>query len=928
MAKPPTNTSQAIESTQLDAALANADIARLLDDQRKRWTRGDRVPAEDYLPAFRGVDAHTDDFLDLVYQEVLLREQLGETPELEEYLQRFPQFAQAIRDQFEVHAALEVTGISGAVEPTQPAADGAADGLLPMVPGYSLIRELGRGGMGVVYLAWQSGLGRMAALKMIRAGEYSRSHEVARFRAEAEAVARLEHPNIVRIYEVGERDGCPFFSLEYVDGGSLADMLRGSPQPPRRAAELIETLARATQAAHDRGVVHRDLTPGNVLLTALGQPKIVDFGLAKLVVGGAGQTVSGDVLGTPSYMAPEQAGGHSKEVGPAADVYALGAILYEMLTGRPPFKAETPLDTLVQAVNDEPVPPRRLQPKVPRDLETVCLKCLEKQPARRYEKASTLADDLRRFLDGEPVRARPVGAAARAVKWARRRPGVTALCSLFAIGAMLAFAMVTWQGQQARLALRRAEIAGEAERIARLATEAARRREAAQRLLYQGLSAGLLRDRALRHCEDGDIGRGLLWLAQSLELARDDPGLRQAIHSNLEGWQGQIHPLLAVLEHPDRILVAAFSPDRRLIVTAGADKTARIWDAETGQPRGVPLSHPRAITTAAFSPDGATLLTVAGREARFFSAVTGAPLLSAPFDLAGTLLAHAFSAEGRALRTVVSRAGRAWFASWRVETGESLGEPVEVGRSDALVAFSPDGLSFFTATPNQGTQIRDTVTGAAVLELNKSPRRVSAVAFNPTDSLALATGSYDNACRLWSTASGELLRTMSRHMGPVRALAYSPDGRLLLSGAGDRTAQFWDVSTGRPQGLPMRHPDLVTNVEFSPDGRVALTVSWEQVRLWDVETGESLGAPLPHQHRVLSAAFGRDGQSVLSVSRDGRARIWQTALARPGGRRLAHENWVNSVAFRPPSGDTFVTGGSDTKVRSWSVSPGPPRELG
>src|SRR5262249_53456749 len=214
----------------------------------------------------------------------------------------------------------------------------------------------------------------------ILAGDYSRDRDCARFRNEAEAVARLDHPNLVRIYEVGEQDGRPYFSMEYVPGGSLADSLKNTPLPPGKAATLAETLARAAHAVHERGVVHRDMTPNNVLLTAEGEPKIVDFGLAKLIVGGADQTGSGDILGTPSYMAPEQAGGRSKEVGPVADVYALGAILYEMLTGRPPFKAETPLDTLMQAVHDEPVAPRRLQPKVPRDLETVCLKCLEKEP--------------------------------------------------------------------------------------------------------------------------------------------------------------------------------------------------------------------------------------------------------------------------------------------------------------------------------------------------------------------------------------------------------------------------------------------------------------------------------------------------------------------------------------------------------------------
>src|SRR5262249_34557895 len=260
---------------------------------------------------------------------------------LNEYLRRFPQFARQICDQFEVHSALKSSrwpAKAGSPELADATAltdsCGRAAAAWPSITGYEVIRELGRGGMGVVYLAWQTGLGRLVALKMILAADYSRPQNLARFCGEAEALARLEHPNLVKIYEIGDQDGRPYFSMEYVDGGRLADAFHGTPWPPRRAAELTETLARSTHSAHDRGVVHRDLTPNNVLLTADGQPKIVDFGLAKLLVGGADHTESGAVLGTPSYMAPEQAGGRSKEVGPAADVYALGAILYELLTGR------------------------------------------------------------------------------------------------------------------------------------------------------------------------------------------------------------------------------------------------------------------------------------------------------------------------------------------------------------------------------------------------------------------------------------------------------------------------------------------------------------------------------------------------------------------------------------------------------------------
>jgi tetratricopeptide (TPR) repeat protein len=297
--------------------------------------------------------------------------------------------------------------------------------------------------MGVVYQARQTSLRRLVALKMILAGGHASGEQRARFRTEAEAAARLQHPNVVQVHEVGEHDGLPFFCLEFVGGGSLASRLDGTPWPPRQAAQLVETLARAVHAAHQRGIVHRDLKPANVLLTEDGTPKITDFGLAKVLDATAGLTGSGAIMGTPSYMAPEQAGRQPQAIGPATDVYALGAVLYELLTGRPPFRGETPLATVAQVVADEPVPPRRLQPGVARDLETVCLKCLQKEPARRYASALVLADDLRHFLDGEPIRARPVGPAGRLWRWGQRNPKVASLLAILAVVVAAGTATVT-----------------------------------------------------------------------------------------------------------------------------------------------------------------------------------------------------------------------------------------------------------------------------------------------------------------------------------------------------------------------------------------------------------------------------------------------------------------------------------------------------
>jgi len=296
---------------------------------------------------------------------------------------------------------------------------------LPRIPGYEVEAVLGRGGMGIVFRARHLRLNRLVALKMLLGSAYAGPEDRARFQREAEAGAGLRHPHIVAVHDVGEHDGRPYFTMEYVEGGSLAERLAGTPQPARQAAALLAALAEAVQVAHQGGIVHRDLKPANILLTADGTPKITDFGLAGHLKGGAGLTQSGDLLGTPSYMAPEQALGQPRVIGPAVDIYALGATLYELLTGRPPFRAESAAETVMQVILQEPVPPSRLNPKVPHDLQTICLKCLNKEPARRYATAAALAEDLQRFQRGEPIAARRPGWLERFGKRVWRRPAVS-----------------------------------------------------------------------------------------------------------------------------------------------------------------------------------------------------------------------------------------------------------------------------------------------------------------------------------------------------------------------------------------------------------------------------------------------------------------------------------------------------------------------
>ncbi len=518
------------EIDKVDAQGLTGAYARregLLEAFEAAWQRGERPAIEDYLP-----DGTTDPEMlqDFLHADLEYRLQAGEPARAEEYLARFPEaagdpaFALAliVREyqlrqarelglddreyadrfpQFRDELAQYLPPVEGqmrrgaspakatpAIPDTATAAfpggnwprpglsETASSGSppYPAIPGFEILNVLGRGGMGIVYKARQIRLNRLVALKMILRGEHARPEDLVRFLAEAEAVAALQHPHIVQIFEVGQHGGLPFFVLEYLEGGSLHRKLQGVPLPAGEAAQLVETLARAIHTAHERGIIHRDLNPANVLLDREGRPKISDFGLAKRVDGVGCLTQTGAIMGTPSYMAPEQASDGGKGVGVPADIYALGAVLYELLTGRPPFKAPTSIETVVQVKSDEPVPPRRLLPKVPRDLETVCLKCLQKEPARRYATATALAEDLKRFLNGEPIRAQPVSWWEKGAKWARRRPAVAALSAAVVATILLAFSVVVWQWRDARRAWEEADAHAAAEGRAKEKAEAAK----------------------------------------------------------------------------------------------------------------------------------------------------------------------------------------------------------------------------------------------------------------------------------------------------------------------------------------------------------------------------------------------------------------------------------------------------------------------
>jgi tetratricopeptide (TPR) repeat protein len=448
-------------------------LAVLRVDQAERFRDGQWVRAESYFEAFPAVRDDAERAVDFIFSEYLLREENGDQPAVEEYAERFPDHADELKLQIELHRAMVTRdGPATSFIPggetlfdTRMRESGVALDVPPEIPGFEVGGILGRGGMAVVYRAWQQELNRPVALKMVHAGAVASNALQARFRIEAEAIARLRHPNIVQIHGVDQHKGALVLILELVEGQNLARRIAGTPQPVAWSATLVETVARAIHAAHQQGVVHRDLTPANILLTADDAPKITDFGLAKLMKGGSDlRSQTGELLGTPSYMAPEQAASRHEAIGATTDVYALGAILYELLAGRPPFKAESPLETLRQVISAEPVPPSRLRPNLARDLETICLKCLQKEPAHRYGGALDVALDLRRFLESRPIQARRSGAAERAWRFCRRNPAVASLlalvivlCCTMAIGSTVAAFWLKRSRDEAFLERNRAE---------------------------------------------------------------------------------------------------------------------------------------------------------------------------------------------------------------------------------------------------------------------------------------------------------------------------------------------------------------------------------------------------------------------------------------------------------------------------------------
>jgi WD40 repeat protein/serine/threonine protein kinase len=843
------------------------------------------------------------------------------------------------------------------------AATPAGDSTVPARVGrFRLIRELGHGSFGIVFLADDPVLHRQVAVKVPRPEALFTSDLRQRFLREARAAAGLDHPHIVPVHEAGEADHVCYISSAYCPGPTLAAWLKEQPNlpSPRTAAALVATLADAMQHAHDRGVLHRDLKPGNILLAGSREsgiasrgpgdakpaslfptpdsllPRITDFGLAKLLEQDEQNTRSGAILGTPGYMAPEQAGGN-QEIGPAADIHALGAILYEMLTGRPPFQGPSILETLEQVRSQEPVAPRRLQPTVPRDLELICLKCLEKALARRYARAEQLAEELRRYLEGRPLAlTRPVGRGERCWRWCRRNPGLAVASGVAAV--MLAGVVVVSLlfGITASRDAGRLREAADALRDKQKETDKALgdARKSAQeatdnRHWAERQSVELVCDRGLALCDQGDVGAGLLWLARSLEIAEragaaDD--LRRAIRINLGGWSRELHPVRLVLPHQAGYVATAllepnagatlkgnprppgfghralaFTADSRALATC-LNRTARLWDTATGQPLGPSLHHEGTVNVVAFSPDGQTLVTGSSTgQVRFWDPRTG-QLRRATLDGQAAVTCMAIRADGQYLAI-----GDGRVAVWDLKADKFRHPSLQIGVND--LAFGPDGKLLLAASGG-AARLFDVDTGQAVGQaMTPEPGdNIQLAAFGPDGKTCAATWFI---AKLWEVPSGKPIGSPLKHdRGGSFALVYSPDGRQLLTTCTIGLARLWDTTTGELLRELPNSGGLMT-AAFSPDGRTCVYGGAEgKLRLCDPKTGRLVGPPLEHEGVVLYAVYSPDGQTILTWNSRGIVQLWDAgsaslvpqAIPTPTGTRLAA--WS-------PDGRTFATTGPD-----------------